>query len=207
MDLFIRQAIRLSFRFLFNVFGSIQSPYATYRKIVSEDPYQLIIIFALIAGYFFLVSPLKLHTLHPFLLTINASRLFTTVMCLYLGICFLLLGLGKLLGSQPALRGVLMAWGYSLIPTLIWFFTTSVMYVFLPPPRTETILGRGFSLLYLTFSLSLFFWKGILYYLTLRFALKFDLTKIILASLIFFPLLGATSYFLYTLGIFKVPFV
>jgi len=197
----------LFIQFLKNVWGSVQSPYATYRKIVSEDPYQLLIIFSLIAGYFFLVSPLKLHTLHPFLLTINASRLFTTVIALYLGICFLLLGLGKMFGGTQELRGVLMAWGYSLVPTLVWFFTTSVMYVFLPPPRTETILGRGFSLLYLTFSLSLFFWKGLLYYLTLRFALKFDLKKIILASLVFFPLLGVTSYFLYILGIFKVPFV
>jgi len=145
--------------------------------------------------------------LHPFLLTVNASRLFTTVLCLYLGICFLLLGLSKLFNGVASLRSVLMAWGYSLIPTLVWFLVTLVMYVLIPPPRTETILGRGFSLLYLTFSLSLFFWKGLLYYLTLRFALKFDLTKIILASLLFFPLLGATSYFLYIFGIFKVPFI
>jgi len=197
----------LFIQFLKNVWGSIQSPYATYRKIVAEDPYQLIIIFTLIAGYFFLASPLKLHTLHPFLLTVNASRLFTTVLCLYLGICFLLLGLSKLFNGVASLRSVLMAWGYSLIPTLVWFLVTLVMYVLIPPPRTETILGRGFSLLYLTFSLSLFFWKGLLYYLTLRFALKFDLTKIILASLLFFPLLGATSYFLYIFGIFKVPFI
>ena len=197
----------LFIQFLKNVWGSIQSPYATYRKIVAEDPYQLIIIFTLIAGYFFLASPLKLHTLHPFLLTVNASRLFTTVLCLYLGICFLLLGLSKLFNGVASLRSVLMAWGYSLIPTLVWFLVTLVMYVLIPPPRTETILCRGFSLLYLTFSLSLFFWKGLLYYLTLRFALKFDLTKIILASLLFFPLLGATSYFLYIFGIFKVPFI
>src|SRR3990167_3916141 len=123
MDLIVKQTIRLCLSFLSNVWGSVQSPYATYRKIVSEDPYQLLIIFSLIAGYFFLVSPLKLHTLHPFLLTINASRLFTTVIAVYLGICFLLLGLGKAFGGAQTLRGVLMAWGYSLVPTLIWFFT------------------------------------------------------------------------------------
>lgn len=199
--------LALFIRFGKNVWGITQKPYQTYRTLGQSDPYELLILFAVIGLYFFLVSPLKLHTLHPFLLTVNTSRLFTTAMATYLGICLFFLILGKLCKSGVSLRGVLLSWGYSLVPTLLWFLTTSFFYVILPPPRHETWLGRSFSLLFITFSLALFFWKGLLYYLTLRFALKFDLKKIIVVSAIFFPLLALYSLFMYRLGIFRVPFV
>lgn len=199
--------IRLILSFIKNVWGIVQAPYATYRRLVNGDSYELLIIFFFIGLYFFFVSPLKLHTFHPFLLTIKASRLFTSVIATFIAICLFLLILGRLIGRDVKLNAVLMTWGYSLIPTLIWFFATSVFYVILPPPRHETLLGRSFSLLFLTFSLSLLFWKGLLYYLTLRFALKLDLWRIIVVSLVFFPTLSVYSLVLYKLGIFKVPFI
>lgn len=198
---------RLVLQTLKNIWGSIQSPYATYRGLVTQDPLQLVILIFIIGVYFLGVSPLKFHTFHPFLLTINVSRLITAVLFTYLAICGLFYFCGKLFKGDVSFPGVLMGWGYSLMPTLIWFFATSVFYVILPPPRHETWPGRIFSLLYITFSVSLFLWKGILYYLTLRFGLKLDLLKIIGVSLIFFPLLAVYSYFMYRFGIFRVPFV
>ncbi len=194
-------------QFAKNVWGSIQKPYSTYRELIQEDPLQLLIIFTLIAIYFFFISPIKLHTLHPFLLTLNTTRLFTTTLTAFLGIVLFFVGVGKLLGHTPRISSVLLAWGYALIPTLVWFFTTSIFYLLLPPPRHETIPGRIFSILFFAFSLSLFFWKGLLYYLTLRFALKLDLVRIIGVSLVFFPLLTLYSWWMYSLGIFRVPFV
>lgn len=193
--------------FLKNTWGVIQKPYQTYRVLVSELPSQLIFVFLLVALYFFLVSPIKLHTLHPFFLTLNATRMFTTTILTYLGIVTFFMIIGKLFGKPTKMESVMLAWGYSLLPTLVWFFATSLFYLLLPPPRHETLLGRTFSLLFLSFSLSLFFWKGILYYLTLRFALKFDLNKILITSLIFLPGLALYSYCMYKLGIFRVPFV
>ncbi len=199
--------IRLLKRVIYNIWGSVQNPYVTYRELVTQDPLQLVVLFAAISGYFVLVSPLKFHTFHPFLLTLNIARLLTAVIFTYLAICCLFYVLGLMLKTGVKLRSILMGWGYSLVPTLLWFFTTSFFYVILPPPRHETILGRLFSLLYITFSVSLFFWKGILYYLTLRFALKLDFLKISLVSIIFFPLLGIYSYIMYVLSVFRVPFV
>lgn len=193
--------------FIANTFGSVRSPYATYRKLTEDDPYQLIFIFFLCGVYFFFISPIRLHTLHPFLLTLNTARLFTTSLGAYLTICGFFLLAGKVLKSTVDLRAVLLTWGYSLIPTLVWFFVTSLFYVVLPPPRTETVLGRFASLMFISFSLSLFFWKGLLYYLTLRFALKLDLPRIAGVSMVFFPLLLAYSFYMYKLGIFRVPFV
>ncbi|MEK7166109.1 MAG: YIP1 family protein, partial [Patescibacteria group bacterium] len=145
--------------------------------------------------------------LHPFILSLNVSRLFTVSLTTYIGICLLLLVLGKMVGGKPNLRAILLGWGYSLIPTLIWFFATSLFYLLLPPPRTETILGRSFSLIFNTFSLSLFFWKGMLYYLTLRFGMKLDLRQISVISVIFLPLLVVYAVLMYRFHIFRVPFV
>ena len=193
--------------FLQNIWGSIQKPYATYRRLVLQDPVQLFILFFLIGIYFFLVSPLKLHTLHPFLLTLNASRLFTMTITTFLLIVLFFITAAYFFGKEVSLPGVMNAWGNSLVPTLLWFFTTSLFYLLLPPPRHETLPGRIFSALFFAFSISLFFWKGLLYYLTLRFALKFDLLRIIGVSLVFFPLLALYSWWMYSLGVFRVQFV
>ena len=198
---------KLVIRFGKNVWGSGQTPYATYRRLGYEDPAQLFIIVALVAVYFFFVSPIKLHTFHPFLLTLNTSRLLTITLLTYLAICGFLVVVGRQFNAEVTLRGVLITWGYTLIPTLLWFLVTSIFFVILPPPRHTTVAGTAFSLLYLAFSLSLLWWKGILYYLTLRFALKLDLMKIILISAFFLPLLFLYSLVLYEVGIFKVPFI
>ena len=187
---YLRKLLLLVFSFGKNVWGTFNKPYSTYRHLTHEDPLQLLIMWGFIGAYFFLVSPLKIHTFHPFLLTINATRLFTMALTSYIGICLFLMVMSKLLTQTTNLKAILLAWGHSLTPTLMWFFTTSVFYVILPPPRHETWLGRIFSILFITFSISLLVWKGILYYLTLRFALKLDLLKIVGVSMSFLPILA-----------------
>jgi hypothetical protein len=199
--------INLGLDFVKNFIGIINQPYATYRKIVKSDPYQLFFIFTLIAGYFSAVSPIKTRSLHPLLLTASTSRMFTIALTSYILICLTILVLGKVFKSESNLKAVMLAWGYSLFPTLIWFLVTTFFYVVLPPPRQQTILGNLFSVVFIAFSLSLFFWKGLLYYLTLRFALRLSLQKIIAVSVMFIPLIFGYSVFLYKMGIFKVPFI
>ncbi len=199
--------INLSLDFVKNIIGIVNQPYVTYRRIVKADPYQILPIFILVAGYFSLVSPIKVRTLHPLLLTASASRMFTIALTSYILVCLTLLILGKFFKSEGNLKGILLTWSYTLIPTLVWFLITTFFYVILPPPRQQTILGNLFSVTFIAFSLSLFFWKGLLYYLTLRFALRLSLQKIIGVSVIFLPLLFGYSVLLYKLGIFKVPFI
>lgn len=199
--------LSLCLAFARTVFGSFRRPYATYRRLVDGNPEQLLVIFSLIALYFFFVSPLRLKTFHPFLLTVNTTRLFTVTLGVYIFLCFYLLLLGKLVNAQLNFKGIMLGWGYSLVPTLLWFLSTSLFYVILPPPRHETMAGRMFSLLYITLAVSLFAWKGILYYLTLRFALKLDLGKILVVSSVFLPTIMVLTLILYSAGIFRVPFI
>lgn len=205
--MFIAYLIKTVLLWMKNTWGSIHKPYQTYRGLINEDLDQLLVLFTLIAAYFFLVSPIRLRTFHPFLLTVNAGKLFTASLCGYLVTVGVLYFTGKAVGGKPKHEALFLAWGYSLMPTLVWFLVTSVTYVLFPPPRTETVMGKTFSLLYLTFSISLFLWKGVLFYLTLRFAIKLDLARIILVSGVFFPFLGLYAYIMYGLGIFRVPFV
>ncbi|OGG03903.1 hypothetical protein A2W14_05540 [Candidatus Gottesmanbacteria bacterium RBG_16_37_8] len=196
--------------FLRNSIGTITSPYVAYRQIsqIGQDKRQIIFIHLLIFFYFLLTSVLKIGLKNPFLLTVKFNSLYFSV---YLGfalmLCLFYLGY-RLLSSQtfPFVR-IILLWSYSLWPTLFWFFTTSFFYLILPPPRSISYPGKLYSLSYLAFSLTLLFWKSILYYLTLRFGLRFDLFKIILISLIIIPLVFVYSIFMYRLGIFKIPFI
>ena len=115
--------------------------------------------------------------------------------------------MGKLLGSSGRLRPILLGWGYTLIPTTLWFLVTSILYVVLPPPRTQSSAGILFSVLFLVFSTALFFWKFMLAYLTMRFGLRLDLLRIVAVTIICLPFLGLYSVLMYRWGIFRVPFL
>ena len=113
----------------------------------------------------------------------------------------------KLFGGQLNMRRLIQLWSYTLVPTWVWFFTTSLLYVLLPPPRTMNLTGKVYSSFYVVFSMMVLFWKMILYYLTLRFGFRFDLYKIAAFSLIVVPFVIAFSVVLFRLGIFRIPYL
>lgn len=189
--------------------GTILSPYVTYRSLAfsSGNLPQTVFIYFLIFIYFLLSSLLKNGLANPYLLTLRLNLLIfaflmglaTVLMLFYLG--------AKIFKTEFNLGRIFKLWSFSFWPTLIWFTFTSVMSVILPPPRSLTLMGKTYSFVYLALSLTLLFWKLILYYLTLRFALKFDLFKIIFYSFISFPILLGFSLLMYSLRIFKIPFI
>ncbi len=193
--------------FLKNTWGSLNQPYATYRNLVKQNLWQLVPIWIIVGMYFLWISPIRLHTLHPLVLTANAGRLFFAALGSYFLVCLWLTILGKLFHGQINLLGIFLGMGYSLLPTLVWFLTNSIFFVILPPPRQPSVLGAIFTIFFLTISIALFFWKGILYYLTLRFAMRLDLRRIIGVTLIFLPTLFLFSVWLYRLKAFRVPFI
>ncbi len=177
-----------------NLVGMVTRPYETYRRIVDKGTlWELPYIASLLAIYF------------------ASTKRFVVLASATGATFFLVVGLlwfiGKFVGGKGELGKLGLAWGYTLIPTVSWFLVTSLLYVLLPPPRTERWQGIVFSIFYLVFSATLFFWKGMLAYLTLRFGLKLDLKKIVLVCAIGVPILGAYSVFMYRLGIFRVPFL
>lgn len=104
-------------------------------------------------------------------------------------------------------RSFIFTFGYSLLPTLIWFVTNSFLYIFFPPPQTSSFLGGSFSIVFFAFSLSLFAWKLILVFLALRFSAKVGFYRIIYFIILYLVWFLPYSIFLYQLKLFRVPFI
>lgn len=188
--------------------GLLTRPYETYRRIVNHGSlWELVPLAVLLSLYFAVASLVKTAAFRPYLLTKEFVLLAAAGLLTYGLTVLLLWGVSKMLKGKGNLYPFALAWGYTLIPTLVWFLGTSLLYVLFPPPRTGRPLGVLFSSLFLIFSSALFFWKVMLSYLTLRFGMRLDLVRIITA----FGLVGGIMVFysvgMYRLGIFRIPFI
>jgi len=191
-----------------NLVGIITRPYETYRRIVGRGTlWELVYIGVILVLYFATAAIVKTSLFRPFLLTRQFVLLGAATAVTFLLAVSLFWQVGRWFGAKGNFRGLILGWGYSLVPTLVWFWMTSLLYVALPPPRTTSLLGIVFSIVYLLISATLLFWKIILSYLTLRFGLRLDIVKIIGVSAIVLPILVAYSYGMYRLGIFRIPFI
>ncbi len=204
----IDQLIFSGVQFIRTVVGMVTRPYETYRRIAYQGSLlESVYIAVLLAFYFAVASLVKTAAFRPFLLTKQFFVLTSATAATYLAVVGLLWFVGNFVGGKGQPSRLALAWAYTLIPTVLWFLVTSLLYVVLPPPRTTSPQGVAFSLLFLVFSATLFFWKGMLAYLTMRFGLKLDLAKILVVAAIATPPLGIYSFVMYRLGIFKVPFI
>ena len=191
-----------------NSIGIVSRPYETYRRITDHGTlWELAFLGFVLAFYFALASAVKTAAFRPFLLTRQFVLLAGSAALTYLIVVVLMWEVGKLVGGKGTIRAVLLGWGYTLVPTTLWFLATSVLYVLLPPPRTDSPAGIAFSVLFLMFSTALFFWKFMLAYLTMRFGLHLDVLRIAVVAGICLPLLGLYSVLMYRWGIFRVPFL
>ncbi len=191
-----------------NIIGLVVRPYETYRRIVDRGSlWELVYIGAMLAAYFALASIVKTAAFRPFLLTKQFVLLSAGAALGYLIAVAMLSLISRLFGGRGGATSLALTWAYTLVPTTAWFLATSLLYVVLPPPRTERALGVAFSTLYLVFSATLFYWKVILGYLTLRFGMKLDLPRIVAVWGLTAPVLAAYSWLMYRWGIFKVPFL
>ncbi|MBI2051722.1 hypothetical protein HYT33_03095 [Candidatus Roizmanbacteria bacterium] len=169
------------------------TPYKTQRKIsLEKDFVQVFFIFLLVFLYFAATRRILLFTL--FLLNFSI-----TVAFFY--------GMGRVFKKNITLKSFIFTFSYALLPTLIWFGADLFLYLVLPPPRTLSLLGRAFSIFFVSFSLSLLFWKIILVYLALRFSMRQNFYHIVFTFLLYLTYLIPVSYLLYVFGFSKVPFI
>lgn len=184
--------------------GLIFSPYKTMRRISHEkDSYQLAFIFGMIFIYFKFIYYLR-DKIYP------ATLVYFLFIFNFLITIYYFYFLSKLLNkdkNEVKLPSFIYTFAYSLLPTLIWFLSTSILYIFLPPPRTFSILGKGFSILFIAYSLSLLIWKFILVYLAIRFSLKQNFYKIIYVLILYLVWFIPYSILLYQFKLFRIPFI
>lgn len=184
--LFIRRSIGLLF-----------TPYVTMRKISIESTWkESFWVFILIVIYFLITN-----TIHFWVNgLLGASTLFV-MSVLFLSI---LPASGVF---RERLNRMFVTWSYTLLPTLIWFYSTSLFFFVIPPPRTTSLLGKSFSVIYIALSISLLCWKFILVYLSIRFSLRIHLYRVIYYIVLYLTLSVPLWLFLYNSGISRIPFV
>lgn len=178
------------------------------RRIVEErDYYQVGILFTFVYAYFILATSVRHRTFEPFILTSSAFLSFLFFIGTFGLVVSFFYTLSQIFNKKTLFSSLIFSFAYSLAPTLIWFFTTSLLYYFIPPPRTLSFMGKSFSLVFTIFSISLLLWRIILYYLSIRFSLKLSFYKILLFSVIFLAWFLPYTYFMYQLKIFRIPFI
>lgn len=191
-----------------SVLGLVTRPYETYRRIANHSSLgELGIMAAFSALYFMLASVVKVASFHPFLLTGEFLRLAVGAAIGYGAVVTALWVASRLVGARVAFTRMAVSWGYTMIPTALWFYMTSLLYVIVPPPRTTSVLGVAFSAVFLVMSATLLWWKLMLSYLTIRFTTRFPMTRIIAVGLLVTPVFVADSIIMYRLGIFKIPYL
>jgi len=182
----------------------IISPYKTMRKIsLEKDLYQPALIIGLIFIYFKFIYYLR-DRIYPATLIylIFVINFFLTISFFYL--------LSKLFNKNKKeikFYSFVFTFIYSMLPTLIWFLSTSILYIFLPPPRTFSLMGKGFSIFFIAYSLSLLIWKFILVYLAVRFSSKQNFFKVLTMIIYYLIWFIPYSIFLYQFKLFRVPFI
>jgi len=202
------QAVIVLYSFTRNIIGLVIRPYETYRRIVNHGSrWELVPLAIIIGSYLGIASLVKTAAFRPYILTKQFVVLGIAVVMTYGLVVGLLWIVGKVVGGKGTVKTVALGWAYTLVPTTVWFLTTSLLYILIPPPRTGRPLGILFSVLFLLFSSVLFFWKIILSYLTMRFSMKLDLLRIGIVFIVVIPIVVIYSIGMYRLGIFKIPFV
>lgn len=170
----------------------ILTPYRTMRKISLEtDKLQIFWIAFFVVTYFLTVGLVKI----------------LTFIVLFVSTILFMLAVGLSLKKKIKISSMLFTFSYGLLPTTIWFYMSLVLLYLLPPPRTQSLQGKVFSVLYVSFSLSLLLWKIILSYLAIRFSLKLGFYSTMIALIFYIGFIAILSYFGLTLGLSKVPFI
>lgn len=171
------------------------------RKISKEtDIWQVVIIFIFIFLYFYLANRLR-----PF--TFEYYFLFLLTIFHYLLTVYFFYYLSKFFQKDIDLNSFVFTFAYALIPTLVWFIANSFLYILLPPPRTTSMQGKAFSLFYISFAVSILLWKLILTYLAVRFSSKLNVGRVIYFMLLYLVIALPYALYLYTVGLFRIPFI
>lgn len=177
------------------------------RRVAEPSWGEIYTIFFLVYLYFSYASVIRSKSLHPLVISTSAIKTFGFFLLTFTLTVYFFHFLASFLKLNTSKQKLASTFAYSLLPTLLWFFSTSTLFLLFPPPRGENILGLSLSLVFVIVSLSLLLWRLILFYLSLRFATKASFQQILLMMLLFAIWFLPFSFLMYYLDIFRVPFI
>lgn len=171
------------------------------RKISEEKDYSQVFILFLAVFLYFKFAYFLRDKPYP------ASLTFLVFFINFFLVIAFFYSLGWLTDRKIRFSSFIFTLAYSLFPTLIWFGSSSIMYIIVPPPRSLSILGKGFSIFFIAYSVSLLAWKMILLYLALRFSTRLGFYRIAYMLTLFLAWFIPYSILLYQLRLFRMPFI
>lgn len=175
-------------------------PYKTMRIISKENDFNhLIILVGVVALYFISVDTVK-DIQYP-----SYVQFFVALVNYFYTVGFVAF-FSYIHTKKVEWKSLFFLFAYTLVPTIIWFYVNTFLYVALPPPRHVTFLGKVFSISFITLSVSLLAWKLILWYLAVRFATKLQFYSILFITVLYIALALPYSLLLYHFGFFRIPF-
>lgn len=193
-----------------NVFRVFKDPYTAMRDIAREkDMLQVVFVLVICCGYFAYAASIRHQTLNPFIVTTSAMASSIGFLATFgLSVAFLYVS-GRMfhVSQKNVIRSLCSLSAYSLIPTLLWFYATSTLFLLLPPPRQLTAMGTFFSIVFVTYSLILLNWRFMLLYITIRFSLRTSFSTTMKIATLYLLLMMPYSMLLYKIGLFRVPFI
>ena len=188
-------------------------PYRTMRSIASKPDTSQAAVILIVAGiYFIYAAAIRAQTLNPLVISTSSMRTLIFFLLTFASTIGFMWIIGKILqrfklADPHDLKVAYVLSSYSLIPTSVWFFITSSLYVLFPPPRYDTFLGTTFSILFIIFSCSILVWRIILWYLTIRFSLKAQFMTILLTMSLYAVWFIPYTFLMYTFRISRIPFI
>lgn len=172
--------------------GLIVAPYYTMRRIATRPRLLHAVLYVLLALLY--LASLNLQRVGFFLIQISVTYVFFYFV-------------SWVLGKTASLKQLVVLFTYTLLPTIIWFLVSRAVAIVLPPPRTTSMLGVTFSILYIAFSLSLLIWKAILFYLAARYSLRQHFFLVMYTIVLYIPLAVTMAYVSYVMGVARIPFL
>lgn len=184
------------------IFLLIMYPYKTMRKISNEhDHTQILLLFGAVYVYLHYANVLREYHYEP-------GVLFILTIFHYLASVLFFHYLASIFNKKNVdIKPYLFTLAYAMIPTLMWLGVNSALYFVLPPPRTISMLGKAFSIAYVSFSIAMLAWKIILEYLAVRFASKMPFYQIMYSILLYLAVLGPYFFWMYVMKFFRMPII
>ncbi len=184
-----------------NSFRLIAEPYQAMRAISEEKDYIQVGIILIVASlYFVFAAGIRDSDVYPQMMA------FLSMFLLSIGLLYAL-GTFLRVKNPRFLDSLIHLSAYSLLPAFFWFVITSVLFVLLPPPRQQSLLGSLFSLVYIGFSITLLFWRIVMLYLTIRFSFKIPFKKVVAVMIAFASWLLPYTVVLYYFRLMRVPYI
>jgi hypothetical protein len=197
-DTILAQVFSSVIVFVHTLIGLIFVPYKMMRRASIAVSFTNVLVIGIISCIYFYISKDTLSEVA--VSSITALFLFVSTIILF----SFLPGEGT---QKERLKRYAATWSLSYVPTLFWFYAGMLLFIIIPPPRTQSIGGISLSILFLAYSVSLLLWKMILVYLSIRFSSRVHLYRVIYYIFLYLAVSIPLWILFYNLHIFRVPFV